>query len=137
MKLPALLALSLLTLLSVFAAAPETAKPDAKPELLVLRVGKDRKASVTLRENVTTGFRWIAKYDPKLCKVEITHRGPENPGDVPLCGAPGQAIVTVTLLSDAPADLTLEYRRPWEKDVPPVKILYYAVIPATGTMPKR
>ena len=126
-----------LALLPLFAAAVEPAAPKpAAPEqkLLVLRAEKNKKATMTLRENVTTGYRWIAKYDAKLCKVEIDHRGPENAGGPPLCGAPGTAVVTVTLLTDAPADLTLEYRRPWEKDVPPAKVLYYAVVPAANTI---
>ena len=128
MKAFALLALTILPLLSVTAAEP----PDSpkKEKISVLRVEKDQKGTITLQENMTTGFQWMAKFDPKLCKVEITHRGPETPGSVPVCGAPGRAVVTVTLLSDAPADLTLEYRRPWEKDTPPAKTLYYAVMPA-------
>ena len=121
-----------LALLPFFAAAAEPAAPKpAAPEqkLLVLRVEKNKTATVTLRENVTTGYRWIAKYDAKLCKVEIAHRGPENAGDPPVCGAPGTAVITVRLLTDAPAGLTLEYRRPWEKDTPPAEVLHYAVVP--------
>ena len=120
------------------AAAPKPAAP--KERLMALPVEKGKTAAITLRENVTTGFRWTAKYDPQLCKVEITHRGPENSGGAPVCGAPGKAIVTVRLLTDAPADLILEYRRPWEKDAPPAKILYYAVVPAVDKTlfpPKR
>ena len=128
MKAIALLALTLLPLLPVTAAE----QPDApkKEAFSVLRVEKDLKGTITLQENMTTGFQWMAKYDPKLCKVEITHRGPENPDNTPVCGAPGRAVITVTLLTDAPADLTLEYRRPWEKDTPPAKTLHYAVMPA-------
>lgn len=117
---------------AALAFAAEPAKPEPKEQLLVLKIEKGKSATITLRENVTTGFQWMAKYDAKLCKVEITHRGPEKTGDVPLCGAPGHAVITVTLLTDAPADLTLEYRRPWEKDAPPAKILYYAVVPETN-----
>ena len=124
------LLLPLLFVCAALASAAEPAKPEApKQQLLVLRVEKGKSATITLEENVTTGFEWMAKYDAKLCKVEITHRGPENADGVPLCGAPGKAVVTVRLLTDAPADLTLEYRRPWETDVPPAKVLYYAVVP--------
>ena len=115
---------------AALASAAEPAKPaEAKQQLLVLRIEKGKSATITLKENVTTGFRWLAKYDAALCKVEIAHRGPANPGNPPVCGAPGKAIVTVTLLTDAPADLTLEYRRPWKKDTPPVKVVRYAVLP--------
>ena len=122
------LLLPLFSVCAALAAAAEPAKP-AEPKPLVLRIEKGKSVTIKLRENVTTGFRWLAKYDAKLCKVEIDHRGPENAGDPPVCGAPGKAVITVTLLTDAPADLTLEYRRPWEKDAPPAKTLYYAVVP--------
>jgi len=115
---------------AAIASAAEPARPeDRKSQLLVLQVEKGKSATITLRENATTGFEWMAKYDAKLCKVEIAHRGPEKTGNPPVCGAPGKAVVTVTLLTDAPADLTLEYRRPWEKDNPPAQVLYYAVVP--------
>ena len=128
-------ALILLTLaLLPFAAAvavPAPARPadGKKQNLLVLRVEKGKPFTFTLRENVTTGFRWTAEYDEKLCKVEIGHRGPENTGGEPVCGAPGKAVVTVTLLTDAPADLILKYLRPWEKNTPPAEVLYYAIVP--------
>ena len=122
--------LLLLFVCAAFAFAAGPAKPQKPQEhLLVLQIEKGKSATITLRENITTGFSWAAKYDAKLCKVEITHRGPENTGGEPLCGAPGKAIVTVTLLTEGAADLTLEYRRPWEKDTPPAKVLYYAVVP--------
>jgi len=140
MKFPYLLFLAAMPLFA--AAGPMAAKPGTpqKEQLMALRVEKDKTATFSLRENITTGFRWMAKYDAGLCKVEIVHRGPENRGGAPVCGVPGKAIVTVRLLTDAPADLTLEYRRPWEKDTPPAKVLYYAVLPATDTAlfpPKR
>ena len=122
------LLLPLLFVCAAFTAAAEPAKP-AEPKPLVMCVEKGKSATITLRENVTTGFRWVAKYDAKLCKVEIAHRGPENAGDQPVCGAPGKAVVTITLLTDAPADLTLEYCRPWEKDVPPWKTVKITVTP--------
>ena len=126
MKIISLLSLALVPLFAAAAepaAAPDPAAP--RQQLLALRADKNRTATVTLRENPTTGFEWMAKYNPELCKVEISRRV----GDSGLCGAPGQAIVTVTLLTDAPADLTLEYRRPWEKDTPPARVLHYAVLP--------
>ena len=125
MKKLCLLALSLLP----FAAATAAEPAGPKPQLLVLQVEKGKTATITLPENVTTGFEWIAKYDGALCKVEIAHRGPEKTGGAPTCGAPGKAMITVRLLTDAPADLTLEYRRPWEKDNPPARVLYYAIVP--------
>lgn len=128
----------LLPLLLVCAAGCAAVEPEPAPmpvrdgqnsNHFILRVEKGKPAVFTLRENVTTGFRWVAKYDANLCKVEIGHRGPENPGDPPVCGAPGKAVVTVTLLTDAPAEVTLEYLRPWEKDNPPAEVRRYTIAP--------
>jgi|GEM_PF-5802659 len=116
--------------LSLPALLPLLAPGAAKPYPLVLRVEKGKSVTFTLPENITTGFEWTAEYDPRLCRVTIGRRGPENPGGTPRCGAPGKAVITVTLLSDAPAGIVLKYRRPWEKDTPPAKVLYYAVTPA-------
>ena len=135
MKFFRLLSLSAMTLFAAGCAAAEpTPAPVPVPDgqnssHFILHVEKGKPATFTLRENVTTGFQWMAKYDANLCKVSIGHRGPENPGDPPVCGAPGKAVVTVTLLTDAPADLTLEYRRSWEKGNPPAQVLYYAIVP--------
>lgn len=109
--------------------APVPVRDGQNENHFILRVEKGKPAAFMLRENVTTGFQWLAKYDPARCKVEIGHRGPENTGGEPVCGAPGKAVITVTLLADGPADLTLEYRRPWEKDTPPARVLYYAIVP--------
>ena len=111
------------------APAPVPARNGQDAHNYVLRVETGKPVTFTIPENVTTGFRWMAKYDAALCKVEIGHRGPETPGNPPVCGAPGKAVITVTLLTDAPADLTLEYRRPWEKDNPPAEVRRYAIVP--------
>jgi predicted secreted protein len=134
-----ILRLLLLTVVPLFAAGcanstapaeqPVAEDPDAR--LIPLAVGGCAK--ITLEENMTTGYRWTAKYDAKLCKVEIDHRGPENQGGVPLCGAPGKAIVTVTLLTNATAEVVLEYLRPWEKNTPPVKTVRCKLVSKANT----
>ena len=136
MKKTCLLTLVLLPLFAVFAACPPAR--GQKTQILALKAVPGESVTFELPENITTGFRWTAKYDAALCKVEIAHRGPVNPSSEPVCGAPGRAVITVTLLTNAPADLTLEYRRPWEKDVPPAEVIYYAIIPAANSIsPKR
>ena len=127
MKKTCLLTLVLLPLFTVFAACPPVR--GEKTQLRALKAVPGESVTFELPENITTGFKWMAKYDAALCRVEIAHRGPENPSSEPVCGAPGKAVVTVTLLTNAPADLTLEYRRPWERDTPPARVIYYAIVP--------
>ena len=109
--------------------APVPVRDGQSANRFILRVEKGKPAAFTLRENVTTGFQWTAKYDAALCEVKIGHRGPDDPGDPPVCGAPGKAVVTVTLLTDAPAEVTLEYLRPWEKNNPPAEVRHYTIAP--------
>ena len=126
--------LLILVFVSLFAAgcanstAPEQpAAKESELRLIPLAVGGCQK--ITLEENMTTGYQWTAKYDPKLCKAEITHCA----ADSELCGAPGQAVVLLSLLTDAPAEVVLEYRRPWEKDTPPVKTVRCRLISKANT----
>ena len=129
MKKLSLFSLALLPLFAAAAPAAPAAPRDEKPQILALKAVPGESVTFELPENITTGFRWTAKYDRSLCEVTITHRGPENTGGAPVCGAPGKAVFTVKLLTNAPADLTLEYLRPWEKDVPPARTVYCAIIP--------
>ena len=128
MKKMCLLSLVLLPLFAVIAVGGD------EPQILALKVAPGESVTFELEENITTGFEWMVKYDRSLCQVTKIHRGPENTGE-PVCGAPGKAVFTVKLLTDAPADLTLEYCRPWEKDTPPARTLYYAIVPQTNTAP--
>ena len=137
MKIARLLILAAAALFAAGCATePAPAEPPAAqdPDLRLIPLAVGGCAKIALKENTTTGFQWTAKYDPALCKVEIDHRGPEDAGDPPLCGAPGKAVVTLTLLAHAPAEAILEYRRPWEKDVPPAKTLRCKLVPKTNTV---
>ena len=115
-------AVAAVSMLAFAAVAEEPAKNYSfkdLPERLEVAAVPVYRAVFSLEENATTGYQWSAKYDQKLCKVELRHKS----ADSELCGAPGKVDVCVTLLTNAPATVVMEYRRPWEKNVPPIHVV--------------
>lgn len=81
--------------------------------------------SFELEENATTGYSWSESHDPALCAVRLIHL----PAKSELMGAPGRVRVEITPLTANPADVTLRYVRPWEKDVKPVHQTVCTAVP--------
>ena len=98
------------------------------PSELIARAPAGTPVRFALEENGTTGYRWEVDSNTNECEVVVEHRGaPVKEG---LAGAPGRMSVAVTSKVQTPARVEFRYRRPWEKDVKPVKsvrfILYTA-----------
>ena len=97
------------------------------PAELIARAPAGAPVRFVLEENGTTGYRWEIDSNTNECEVVAEHRGAVANG---LAGAPGKVFVTVTSKVQTPARVEFRYRRPWEKDVKPVKsvrfILYTA-----------
>ena len=97
------------------------------PAELIARAPAGTPVRFVLEENGTTGYRWEIDSNTNECEVVAEHRGAAANG---LAGAPGRMSVTVTSKVQTPARVEFRYRRPWEKDVKPVKsvrfILYTA-----------
>ena len=97
------------------------------PAELIARAPAGTPVRFVLEENGTTGYRWEIDSNTNECEVAVEHRGAAESG---LAGASGKVSVTVTSKVQTPARVEFRYRRPWEKDVKPVKsvrfILYTA-----------
>lgn len=97
------------------------------PTELIARAPAGTSVRFVLEENGTTGYRWEIDSNTNECEVVAEHRGAAENG---LAGAPGKMSVTVTSKVQTPARVEFRYRRPWEKDVKPIKsvrfILYTA-----------
>ncbi len=76
-----------------------------------------QELSVRLSSNRTTGFGWVvADPGPLRQRGESTYEAPQaSPGVV---GAGGNETFTFKADAVGSGTLKLEYRRPWEKDVP-------------------
>ena len=96
------------------------------PAELIARSPAGNPVRFLLEENASTGYRWEIDSNTNECTVAIEHRAPDDN----LCGSSGKMAVSVQSKVQTPARVEFRYRRPWEKDVKPVKsvrfILYTA-----------
>ena len=83
--------------------------------------------SIKIESNPTTGYSW-ALVSPKKDEdspVRFKEHKVEEPGDrpneQPRLGAPTYEIFTFSALAPGETVIELHYRRPWEKDIPPIK----------------
>ncbi len=86
--------------------------------------GKDLR--IEIPSNPTTGYSWslMHQFDKKYLKLKTsTFNPPKNP----IPGAGGTEIWTFTALAKGSASIALQYKRPWEKDIPPAKIYVYDI----------
>lgn len=85
----------------------------------VVDIGAGRQFTVRLPSNATTGFRWVvADPGPVTLIGEPVYDAPASPGVI---GAGGTETFTFRTGDAGTGELKLEYRRPWEKDVPAEK----------------
>lgn len=92
-----------------------------------LEVGKGEQLSFTLDANPTTGFTWqlAAPLDETVIAL-VSHD--YQPPDTSRVGAGGTDVWTFKAVGTGRTTITLEYRRPWEKDVPPADRKTYSVV---------
>jgi inhibitor of cysteine peptidase len=83
--------------------------------------------SIKIESNPTTGYSWALQplTEKEKSLVKFKKQKVEEPGDdfrkqKPL-GAPTYEIFTFEALAPGEVVIQLHYRRPWEKDVPPIK----------------
>ncbi len=92
--------------------------------------------TVTLAGNPTTGYLW------ELTGIERTVLTPDaEPGfsaDSPLAGSGGRFTFRFAAAAAGTSPVRLVYRRPWEKDVPPLRSfdLTVTVLPAPPALPE-
>jgi len=91
----------------------------------VTQVASGQALVIRLIANHTTGYRWILASDPKGV---LTQDG--EPSYTPSSGAPGGGGVEAWSFSakgSGQQELRFEYRRPWERDAKPERVLTYTV----------
>lgn len=126
----------LVSLVDVGACAAVKAPPPA-PEPMV--VSADRSGTnlallpgqelvIRLPGNPTTGYRW-SSFGPTGSALSATGPAAYEPdaGTSQRVGAGGFEIWRFVAARAGTAELRFEYRRPWETDVAPLKVLRYSV----------
>ena len=89
------------------------------PETMEIALKRGDSITFRLEENPTTGYVWEAKYDRKRCRVTLKSRGAK----AKRAGAPGLVEVKIKLTDRHGADIEFAYRRPFEKNKPPLKVI--------------
>lgn len=84
---------------------------------------RDQVLFVTLESNPTTGYSWqVAEIDKAVLRqVGNSEYKSSASGNPPVVGAGGAETFRFETVSAGNSTLKLVYRRPWEKDVPPIK----------------
>jgi inhibitor of cysteine peptidase len=89
----------------------------ANNRAMVIAKGEDFR--VELKSNPTTGFRWeMGKLDRKKFKPVKSGYIPEKTG---LIGSGGVEWWEIKAVGKGKGTVSLLYRRPWEKETPPLK----------------
>jgi predicted secreted protein len=103
----------------------DTASATAAPQTIHANVGQD--FTISLEGNRSTGYVWqlATKPDPKLIKKLAETYHSKNPGTP---GAGEDNLFVFHAKSKGTADITFNYLRPWEKNVPPAKTASYRVV---------
>lgn len=92
-----------------------------------IEVEVGQEFAITLRSNPTTGYQWqlVGPSDEDIVKLMGSeHKGPE----AELVGAGGEEVWTFQAISQGETAISLEYVRPWEKDVPPAEVRIFTVL---------
>lgn len=89
-----------------------------------ITVNSTGEFSIKIKSNPTTGYSWAVQEIKPNDLVKYLSVKTEEPGEgsqPPKLGAPTYEILTFEALKPGKVEIFLNYRRPWEKDVAPIK----------------
>lgn len=122
MKIKSVIALGILTLLA--ACAPNVSVfTDPGTSIIV---NKDDRFSIELPSNVTTGYSWEFGTPIDTDYLTIVNTDYINP-DTTLEGAAGTQVWVFEAIQPGATTIMLEYKRPWEVDVPAIQTARFDV----------
>jgi inhibitor of cysteine peptidase len=91
-------------------------------EVVTMSVGDT--LDVVLQSNPSTGYSWnlMSSISPWLVLANRQYKASSS-----LAGAPGFSTYRFVAVSPGHCDIVLDYKRVWEKDIPPVKTFAVSV----------
>ena len=93
--------------------------------LIKVKVGQE--FNITLESNPTTGYQWQLAKELDRSIVELV-RSEYRPSESGLLGAGGTEVWTFKAVKGGTAEISFEYVRSWETDVPPIKEKNFGII---------
>ena len=103
-------------------ATAELPKPNAP-----LQIVTGEQLTIALDANPTTGFAWQLATPLDQTVVTLVNHAYQPPDDSKI-GAGGTDVWTFKAIGPGSTIITLEYRRPWEKDSPAAERKTYRVV---------
>jgi inhibitor of cysteine peptidase len=125
-------ATALLTCAMMMLLAISTASAAARPSIVTeaqnsktIVIAQNAPLIISLESNLSTGYSWrVSKNDPAIVKFVEQSAFPPM---VRMPGAPGHEMFKFKAIATGSDSIELEYVRPWEKGVAPVKKFAIAV----------
>ncbi|MGB9978655.1 protease inhibitor I42 family protein [Methanobacterium sp.] len=121
-----LISLLALSLLVSGASAAQNQNTATHPVIKTKMVKVNKEFRVVLKSNPTTGYSWMAKFDPKYIQLVSSRYVPYKTGS-DIAGSGGVQILTFKAIKLGISRITLEYQRPWAETVPPLKEVKYII----------
>jgi len=96
-------------------------------DLIEVRVGQE--FNITLESNPSTGYGWqLAKQLNETVLVLVGSEFKPSESDELIVGAGGKEIWTFRAVNSGTAEISLQYVRPWETDIPPIEVQNFGII---------
>ena len=90
-----------------------------------LAVGQE--AVVRLGSNPSTGYKW-ALADSRSAVMAVVGEPSFEPPARPMPGAPGTEVWRLKAMTKGQAEVKFEYRRPWDKVLPPARTVSFTFL---------
>ena len=123
----------LLLMLAGCAGGPQYPGTPPAPALMLqesdagraIEVERGRKVTIRLQANPSTGYRWSVASTGEALEQSGE---PFHAAESSMRGAGGGEYWSFMPVRAGKQELRFEYRRPWERDKPPARVLGYTVI---------
>lgn len=94
-----------------------------------IQVNVGQKFVIKISANPTTGYGWTLKPSPnETVVVLVTNRYIQKRTGTRRVGVGGHELWTFEAIGRGQAVISMNYARPWEKDVPPIRTNVFTVI---------
>ena len=121
-----LIPLLVLSFLVSGVSAAQNQNVGVHPVLKTKMVMVNSKFAIALGSNPTTGYSWTAKFDPDYIQLVNSTYLP-YPTRHGIVGSGGIEIFIFKAIKPGKTVITMQYQRPWEETVPPLKEEMYGL----------